>query len=202
MTYNSITLTDRIFNFNGKQYRYKKEGIRPYNKSAEEFTNEKIKDGEFMKTSTELIEIKPNGEEKVLIRDMTSAYIDNNRGVQKAHGRYYRTSENSVSVVQEVDGRIRRIIRTPEGEKVIYGNKLNLGHGDWLDLSAKKSFQECVQEAREHISEDFIERLKGLLSAEELQRYKDYTNKRLHSLNELGENTYKQLIRIMKKFRI
>ena len=202
MTYNSITLTDRIFNFHGKQYRYKKEGIRPYNKSAEEFTNEKIKDGEFMKTSTELIEIKPNGEEKVLIRDMTSAYIDHNRGVQKAHGRYYRASENSVSVVQEVDGRIRRIIRTPEGEKVIYGNKLNLGHGDWLELNAKKSFQEYVQETREHISEDFIERLKGLLSAEELQRYKDYANKRLHSLNELGENTYKQLIRIMKKFRI
>ena len=202
MTYNSITLIDRIFNLNGKQYRYKKEGQHPYRKFDEEITNGEIKDGEFMKTSTELMEIKPNGEEKVLIQDINSAYIDNNRGVKKAHGRYYTTSGNSVSVVKEANGRIRRIIRTPEGEKVIYGNKLNLGHGVWLELNANKSFQEFVLESRKHISEDFIESLKGLLDAEELQRYKDYTNKRLHSLNELGENTYKQLIRIMKKFRI
>ena len=202
MTYNSITLTDRIFNLNGKQYRYKKEGSHPYNKSAEEFTNGKIKDGEFMKTSTELIEIKPNGEEKVLVSDLTSICRKDFEHVQKARSRYNEASGNSVLVVHEADGSIRRIIRTPEGEKVIYGNKLNLGHGDWLELNAKKSFQEFVQETRKHISEDFIESLKGLLDAEELQRYKDDANRRLRSLNELGENTYKQLIRIMKKFRI
>ena len=198
----SVTLIDRTFNLNGKQYRYYKEGRHPYDKFDEEFTKGQIKDGEFARTDTTLAEIKPNGEEEVLIHDMNSAYIEHNKGVQRAHGRYNNTSGNSVCVVKESDGSIRRHIRTPKDEKIIYGTKISLGNGDWLDLSTKKSFQECIQESTELISDDSIEFMKRIGDAETVERHIDFVNKRLRSLNELGENAYKQLIRIIKKFRV
>lgn len=202
MSDNSITLVDRTFNLNGKQYRYQKEGRRPYDKFVEADTKGQIKDGEFARTDTILAEIKPNGEEEVLIHDMTSAYIENNKGVQRAHGRYNNKSGNSVCVVKEADDRIWRYIRTPKDEKIIYGTKISLGNGDWLELSAKKSFQECIQETAERISDDSIERMKKVENAKTVERIIDHVNKKLRSLNELGEDAYKQLIRIIKKIRV
>ena len=197
-----ITLIDRTFNLNGKKYHYKKEGEHPYGKFDEELTRGQIKEGEFARTNTALTEIKPNGEEKTLIYDIHSAYIEHNRGVQKAHGRYKRSAGNSVIVVKEADGSMRRHITTPQGERVIFGTQTSLGNGYWLDLGSKKSFQEFVQDANEHISGDFIERMKGWADSETVQKHIDYGKGRLRALNELGENSYKQLIRIMKKFRI
>ena len=97
---------------------------------------------------------------------------------------------------------MRRHITTPQGERIIYGTQTSLGNGDWLDLGSKKSFQEFVQDANEHISGDFIERMKGWADSQHIQKHIDYGKGRLRALNELGENSYKQLIRIMKKFRI
>ena len=44
--------------------------------------------------------------------------------------------------------------------------------------------------------------MKGWADSQHIQKHIDYGKGRLRALNELGENSYKQLIRIMKKFRI
>ena len=149
MSDNSITLVDRTFNLNGKQYRYQKEGRRPYDKFVEADTKGQIKDGEFARTDTILAEIKPNGEEEVLIHDMTSAYIENNKGVQRAHGRYNNKSGNSVCVVKEADNpkankmlSIILLFPEPLGPEIVV-KPLSIGISTLLANDLKLSTSSC-----------------------------------------------------------
>lgn len=182
------TFVDRVWSLNGKRYLYQKKGENPLFLLPDP---SKATERDCEKVETLLYEILPNGERKLIATDTKKTPIVEDILSKSSRERWNRKTGEMVDVIEwkrgttdltigKDGGTSHRICAHGQGNYALIGRDIK--------IDCKKSFGDAVKELEnclgyKHINKEYIER-------------------QIAALKDLGENSYNQLVRYIRKFKV